>query len=128
MPALPGRYTPPGMRPRAFVLLAWLIDVSAILTVLWALGIAPSVGKALVVLLFVNLAIAIPAAPGQVGSHELGSTMALELLGVPSGQAVAFALVFHLTQLAPVRVLGLYSARVLSRLENPAQLRSTKSE
>ena len=103
-----------------FVLLAWTIDVSAILTVLWALGIAPSLGKALVVLLLVNLAIAIPAGPGQVGSHELGSTVALELLGVPSGQAVAFALVFHATQLAPVILLGLQAARALSKLEDAA--------
>jgi uncharacterized membrane protein YbhN (UPF0104 family) len=102
-----------------FVLIAWLIDVSAILTVLWALRVGPSLGRALVVLLLVNVAIAIPAAPGQVGSHELGSTVALELLGVPSGQAVAFALVFHATQLAPVLLLGLYSARVLSKLEDP---------
>jgi uncharacterized membrane protein YbhN (UPF0104 family) len=116
----------------AFVFLAWAIDVCAILCVLSALHVGPALGKALVVLLLVNFAIAIPATPGQVGSHELGSTVALELLGVPSAQAVAFALVFHATQLAPVLVVGLYSARVLSRLEARAtgqvgQLRSTKS-
>jgi hypothetical protein len=115
----------------AFVFLAWIIDVCAILSVLSALHVGPTLGRALVVLLLVNLAIAVPAAPGQVGSHELGSTVALELLGVPSAQAVAFALVFHATQLAPVLIFGLYSARVLSRLEDPPEqvhpLPSTKS-
>jgi uncharacterized membrane protein YbhN (UPF0104 family) len=111
----------------AFVLLAWTIDVSAILTVLWALGIGPGLGTALVVLLLVNVAIAIPATPGQVGSHELGSTVALTLLGVPREQAVAFALVFHATQLAPVLLVGLWAARTLSRLDDATPLRSTKS-
>jgi uncharacterized membrane protein YbhN (UPF0104 family) len=115
----------------AFIFLAWTIDVCAILSVLSALHVGPTVGRALVVLLLVNVAIAIPAAPGQVGSHELGSTVALELLGVPSAEAVAFALVFHATQLAPVLIFGLYSARVLSRLEDRSEqvrpLPSTKS-
>jgi glycosyltransferase 2 family protein len=101
----------------AFVALAWAIDVASILTVLWAFGIDASLARALVVLLLVNVAIAIPAAPGQVGSHELGSTVALELQGVPPAQAIAFALVFHGTQLAPVIALGLYSARALSKLD-----------
>jgi len=101
-----------------FVLLAWGLDVLAVLTVLFAVGIAPTIGKAIVVLLLVNLAIAVPAAPGQVGSHELGSTVALKLMGVAAPEAVAFALVLHATQLAPVLVVGLYSARALSKLEN----------
>jgi uncharacterized membrane protein YbhN (UPF0104 family) len=101
----------------SFVLLAWGIDVLAVLAVLLAVGIAPTLGKALVVLLLVNLAIAIPAAPGQVGSHELGSTVALKLMGVAAPEAVVFAIVLHATQLAPVLVFGLHSARALSKLE-----------
>jgi uncharacterized membrane protein YbhN (UPF0104 family) len=104
----------------AFVLLAWVLDIGAILSILAATHIGPSLGKALVVILLVNLAIAIPSTPGQVGTHELGSTVALRLLGVPPEQAIAFALFYHLTQLAPVLVLGLYSARLLSRLPEPA--------
>jgi uncharacterized membrane protein YbhN (UPF0104 family) len=106
----------------AFLLLAWVFEVNALLTVLWALRIAPTLGMALVVLLLVNVAVAIPAAPGQVGSHELGSTLALKLLGVPTSQAVAFALVFHATQLFTALSFGLHSARVLSRLEVPPRV------
>jgi uncharacterized membrane protein YbhN (UPF0104 family) len=98
----------------ACILVAWCLDVAAILSVLAAVRVAPSLEKALVVILTVNIAIAIPATPGQVGSHELGSTFALRLVGVPEAQAIPFALFYHGTQLLPTLLLGFGSARALS--------------
>jgi len=95
------------------------LDVSAILSVLAAVHVAPTLEKALVVILSVNIATAIPATPGQVGSHELGSTIALRLVGVSEAQAVPFALLYHATQLLPILVLGLSTARSLSREADP---------
>jgi len=103
----------------ACILAAWLLDVSAILSVLAAVHVAPTLEKALVVILSVNIATAIPATPGQVGSHELGSTIALRLVGVSEAQAVPFALLYHATQLLPILVLGLSTARSLSREADP---------
>jgi len=50
----------------------------------------------------VNLAIAIPAAPAQLGSHEAGTIVALGLLHVPTPDAVAFALLYHAAHVLPL--------------------------
>lgn len=99
----------------ALVLLAWLLDISAILSVLLATHVAPSIATALVVILSVNVAIAVPTTPGAVGTHELGSTFALHLVGVPEAQAIPFALLYHATQILPTLLFGLPTARVLSK-------------
>ena len=52
-----------------------------------SLSIPMRVEYALFVLLAVNLAIAIPAAPGNLGSLELGATFALKTLGVQGKSA-----------------------------------------
>jgi uncharacterized membrane protein YbhN (UPF0104 family) len=98
----------------AFVFLAWACDVSSILSVLMAVHLAATLDKALLVILFVNMAIAVPVTPGQVGVHELGSTVALALFGVAQAQALPFAVLYHAIQLFPVLV-GLSTARSLSR-------------
>ena len=97
------------------VLLAWLLDTSCILSCLAAVHVTPTLDRALCVLLLVNIAVAIPATPGQVGAHELGSTVALRLVGVPEAQAIPFALLYHATQLLPVVLIGLSTARGLSK-------------
>jgi len=99
----------------ACIFLAWIFDVCAILSVLLAIHITPTLEKALVVILSVNIAVAIPATPGQVGAHELGSTLALRLVGVPEAQAIPFALLYHATQLLPILLIGLTTVRALSR-------------
>ena len=66
-----------------------------------------------------NIAVAIPATPGQVGVHEAGSIAALRLVGVSEVQAIPFALLYHVTQLLPVLVLGMASLRFLSRSGEP---------
>ena len=104
----------------ACILLAWLFDVCAILAVLFAVHLTPSLDKALVVILSVNAAVAIPATPGQVGAHELGSTFALHLVGVPETLAIPFALFYHATQLIPILLIGLSTARVLAKEKETA--------
>ncbi len=103
----------------ACIFLAWLCDVSAVLSTLVAVHIAPTIEKALLVILSVNIAVAIPATPGQVGVHEAGSIAALRLVGVSEVQAIPFALLYHVTQLLPVLVLGMASLRFLSRSGEP---------
>jgi len=99
----------------ACIFLAWLCDVAAILSVLSAVHVGASLEKALVVILSVNIAVAIPSTPGSVGTHELGSTFALRLVGVPEAQAIPFALLYHATQLLPILLIGLSTARALSK-------------
>jgi hypothetical protein len=111
----------PARVARAFaaILATWLLDVGCVLLVMSAVGLPARLGDALLVLLFVNLATAIPASPGQLGTHELGALTALRVQGVPAEQAVAFALLYHAAQLVPVLVLGLVDARTLLRARAP---------
>ncbi len=99
----------------ACILASWVLDIGSILSVLLAVHAAPAIGKALVVILTVNIAVAIPATPGQVGAHEIASTFALGLFGVPEPQAIAFAFLYHATQLLPTLLIGLTTARALAR-------------
>jgi glycosyltransferase 2 family protein len=101
------------------IVATWLLDLGCVLLVMAAVGLTPRLADALLVLLFVNLATAIPASPGQLGTHELGALTALRLQGVAAEQAVAFALLYHAAQLVPVLALGLVDARSLLRARAP---------
>jgi uncharacterized membrane protein YbhN (UPF0104 family) len=101
------------LRACGAIVVTWLLDLGCVLLVMSAVGLAARLEDALLVLLFVNLATAIPATPGQLGTHELGALTALRLQGVAAEPAVAFALLYHAVQLAVVMLLGLLDARAL---------------
>jgi glycosyltransferase 2 family protein len=70
-----------------------------------------SYSTAVLVLLAVNLALAFPIAPpGNIGTVEVGATLALVGLGVPKEQALAFGIVYHVLQVAPIGLLGILFA------------------
>jgi glycosyltransferase 2 family protein len=101
-------------RPRELVvcflvlLLGWLADLGAVMLVLYALDISVPWSGALLVLFLVNVAISLPSTPAQLGTLELGALIALvDILHVAKEPAVAFALVYHATQILPTLVLGL---------------------
>jgi uncharacterized membrane protein YbhN (UPF0104 family) len=100
--------------PRRFALalavsvLAWLFDIAAIATTLAAFHIHLPVADLILLLLFINVALLLPSAPGNIGTLELGATLGATYLGIPHTQAVAFALVYHAAQLAPLILLGLF--------------------
>ena len=56
----------------------------------------------------IALAVAIPSAPGFFGPFEAAAKLGLALWGVPAGQAVSFAVGFHLGGFIPVTLLGVY--------------------
>ncbi|HEX8795503.1 MAG TPA: lysylphosphatidylglycerol synthase transmembrane domain-containing protein [Polyangiaceae bacterium] len=94
----------PVVRAFGFVMVSWAADVTMILLVLHSVGIPAHLEAALFVLLSVNLAIAIPAAPGNLGSHELGAGLALTTLHVAEAPAAAFAILYHGVQIAMLLV------------------------
>jgi uncharacterized membrane protein YbhN (UPF0104 family) len=59
----------------------------------------------------VNVAIAIPSTPGQVGVFEAGAVIVLGTLGVGRSEALAFALLYHAVHVLPVTALGLLGLR-----------------
>jgi hypothetical protein len=58
------------------------------------------------VLFGVNLALAMPAPPANLGNFELGAGFALVGLGADRDQAAAFALGLHALQVLPTLVMG----------------------
>jgi uncharacterized protein (TIRG00374 family) len=104
----------------ACVLSSWLADVMLILVVLYALGLPVHVEAALLVIFAANLAIAIPATPGNVGSLELGVGFALTRLQVPEERAAAFAIVYHGVQLATLLAAWSLGAGITALSPKPA--------
>lgn len=93
----------------AFVLsvAVWLTDAAEVMLVLAAVGVQPSFATALVVLVYINLSIALPSTPAQVGAFEAGGVFALGLLGVGNEKALAFAVIYHFMQTIPVTIAGM---------------------
>lgn len=56
----------------------------------------------------IGLAVAIPSAPGFFGPFEAAAKVGLGLWDVPAGQAVSFAIGFHLGGFVPVTLMGIF--------------------
>lgn len=99
----------PGRFARALTLgmLAWVLEGATTWLTLQALGISISPAVAVITLLAVNVALAVPAPPGNLGTFEVGAVLALTALGVPKETAIAFALCYHGVQLVPLWLAGI---------------------
>ena len=62
---------------------------------------------AYVVLVSTALGVALPAAPGFVGTYHYFCILALSLFGIPENDALAFAILLHFIQVVVTIVLGL---------------------
>ena len=104
-------------RPRALglslgaSLLSWALEVNVVAVAMRAVGLHLPFTAAFLTLLAVNLALAFPfAPPGNIGTLEVGATLALVGFGVPKEQALAFGLVYHFLQVVPIGILGMIFA------------------
>jgi uncharacterized protein (TIRG00374 family) len=88
-------------------LLAWVLEGVTTWLTLRALGLSSSPAVAVITLLAVNVALALPAPPGNLGTFEVGAVLALTALGIPKESALAFALCYHGVQLVPLWVVGI---------------------
>jgi uncharacterized membrane protein YbhN (UPF0104 family) len=91
----------------AALVFTWLCDLSQVLLVLHALGIHVPLAAGLLILFTLNLTIAVPSTPAQVGALEVGALAALDILHVPGELALAFALLYHALQVVPLIIVGL---------------------
>jgi uncharacterized protein (TIRG00374 family) len=98
----------PGVPARALLLslLAWTCETAMIVLVARAMGLQVSTPLAVVVLLGINLAMALPSTPASAGPFEGATVAVLMLAGVGKGPALAFALFYHAIQVIPVTVAG----------------------
>jgi len=85
---------------------AWALEIACTMAALAAFHLphGPSAGMA--VLFGINLALAMPAPPANLGNFELGAGFALVALGGDRDQAAAFALGLHALQVLLTLLMG----------------------
>ncbi|HEY4393132.1 MAG TPA: lysylphosphatidylglycerol synthase transmembrane domain-containing protein [Polyangia bacterium] len=102
----------------ALSLVGWASEIVMLILFQGAFHVAPSFSTALLTLIGINAAIAIPTLPGNFGTFEAGAVMALAMCGVPREVAVSYALAYHLTHVIPVAVVATGVYLVRSRTAN----------
>lgn len=90
----------------AVLALVWCCDLASVMFVLAALDIDLPIAGGLFILFTLNLAIAIPTTPANVGTFQLGALVATGLLHIPREPALAFALLYQAVQVIPVLIVG----------------------
>jgi uncharacterized membrane protein YbhN (UPF0104 family) len=107
----------------ALSLLGWSCEIVMLVLFQGAFHLVPSFRAALLTLVGINAAIAIPTLPGNFGTFEAGVTMALVMCGAPRDVAVSYALTYHLTHVIPVAVVatGVYLCRSRRYRTTPAR-------
>ncbi len=91
----------------AVLVAVWAIDLGMVILVAHSVGVGLSPAEGLLVLFTLNVTIAVPSTPAQVGAFEVGALVALRLLHVPDAPALAFALLYHVIQVIPLIAAGL---------------------
>jgi len=96
-------------------LLGWGSELVMLVLFQEAFHLIPSVRTAVLTLVGINAAIAIPSLPGNFGTFEAGATMALVMCGTPREVAVSYALTYHLSHVLPVATVATAVYLVRSR-------------
>jgi len=89
-------------------LAAWLCEATMYTVLALGFGLDLGFPAYLLTTAIANLGAMVPAAPGYVGTFDVGALASLRLFGADSGPAGAFVLVLHLALLGPVTLLGFY--------------------
>jgi len=85
---------------------SWSCTVLAFAAAAQAVGVEPTIGQAALLAAGTNLATAIPAAPGYVGTFELAAVTIAGSVGIPPASALAFAVLVHAASLLLTSVGG----------------------
>jgi hypothetical protein len=89
---------------------SWLVSSVVFLMVGQSLGITLPFWSTFVLTFIVCVGISLPSSPGFIGVMEWACVVGLGFLNVRGPEALAFAILYHLTQLVPLVVLGTYFA------------------
>ena len=94
---------------------SWSFAVLAFAAAAQAVGVQPTMGQAALLAAGVNLATAIPAGPGYVGTFELAAVTIAGSVGIPPESALAFAILLHGTSLLITSVGGVVALLLRGR-------------
>lgn len=84
----------------------WTIQIGILFASAEAIGISMTFSQLVFVLLGINLGIAIPLIPGNLGSFQLIIVYLMKSLGFEAEPALALALLYHSTHLLPLIIFG----------------------
>ena len=98
----------PGVLPRAvgWTAAMWVVNASVFLLVGQAAGLSLPWWSPLLLAFVVCVAILLPSSPGFVGVMEAACVVGLSLLGVDGASGLAFGILYHLSQILPLVILG----------------------
>jgi uncharacterized protein (TIRG00374 family) len=90
----------------ALSLASWTCTVFAFAAAAQAVGVQPTLGQAALLAAGTNLATAVPAGPGYVGTFELAVVTIAASVGIDREQALAFGILVHVATLAVTSIGG----------------------
>ena len=88
--------------------LHWPIYISIVWFTFQAFGYSYGIIESFVVLVFITFAVAIPSAPGYVGTFHGMVVASMALFGLAGDMARAFSVILHAVNYIPVTLVGLY--------------------
>lgn len=90
-----------------YAVLVWLAVACGFYSLYPAFKLQLSFGSAVLLVVVIALAVAVPSSPGYVGTFHFACATCLTLLGVEPNKAKSFAIVLHGMVFVPVTILGL---------------------
>jgi uncharacterized protein (TIRG00374 family) len=87
---------------------AWAVSAAVFTLVGLSLGLNLPIWSALPLTFVLCVGISVPSSPGFIGVMEGACVLGLSLLGTRGPKALAFAILYHVTQIVPPLVLGTY--------------------
>jgi hypothetical protein len=91
----------------ALSLVVWLINVAGLHAAFAAFALDLPVHAGLLVAGIIAVALVLPAAPGFIGTLQVGTVVGLGLYGVSEATALSLSVVCHVTNAVPIIVTGL---------------------
>jgi uncharacterized protein (TIRG00374 family) len=86
----------------------WLVNGLAFWMAFRAVGIDVPFSAANFLQGIIAIGVALPSSPGFFGVFEAAAVVGLNVYGVPRGQAVSWAIGFHILSFIPITLFGLY--------------------
>jgi uncharacterized protein (TIRG00374 family) len=105
--------------------ISWSFTVLAFASAAQAVGVEPTIGQAALLAAGTNLATAVPAAPGYVGTYELAAVTIAASVGIGKEPALAFVVIIHAASLLLTSVGGAVVLLAASRRHVAAPAPST---
>jgi glycosyltransferase 2 family protein len=90
-------------------LVLWLTNAASFAVCFRAFGLHVPIEGSLLLQGILGFGVALPSSPGFWGIFEKGTQLTLQIYGIGSSLALAYAVAYHLTGFIPITVLGLSS-------------------